>query len=169
MRTNFSVPGREVVGVQVSQIEKIRARALDTFPDTIRGQGHTQKSDSQKARPADSVCFMPEGDRDNQTAPILRVMLSAAIVVSAVTLAVAIVIAVIVDVQSDYLGARSEQGGGFDPSVFPPGNGALWLIGNTFPVLLAILLVVLIAARIVAGTRPDRHRTNDNNLLASGR
>ncbi|HEY8912456.1 hypothetical protein [Lacisediminihabitans sp.] len=111
---------------------------------------------------------MPEVNRVYQTAPILRVMLTAAIVVSAVALAVAIVIAVFVDVQSDYLGARSEQTGGFDPSVFPPWNGALWLIGNMFPVLLAILLVMLIAARIIAGTRRDRHRTTlDDNFVVS--
>lgn len=88
--------------------------------------------------------------------------------VAAVSLAVAIVIAVFVDVPSDYLGARSEQTGGFDPSVFPPWNGALWLIGNMFPVLMAILLVILIVARTIAGTRRDRRRsTLDDNLVVS--
>ena len=88
--------------------------------------------------------------------------------VAAVSLAVAIVIAVFVDVQSDYLGARSEQTGCFDPSVFPPWNGALWLIGNMFPVLMAILLVMLIVTRTIAGTRRDRRRsTLDDNLVVS--
>jgi len=111
---------------------------------------------------------MPEANRDYRTAPLLKVMLSAAIVVSAVSLAVAMVIAVFVDVQSDYLGARSEQTGSFDPSVFPPWNGALWLIGNMFPVLIAVLLVILIVARIVAGTRRDRRgSTLDEDLIVS--
>ena len=85
-------------------------------------------------------------------------MLTAAIAVTAVTLAVTIVIAVLIDVQSDYLGARSEQAGGIDPSVFPPWNGALWVIGNVFPVSITILLVTLIVARITAGTLRDRDR-----------
>ena len=115
-----------------------------------------------------TVSLMPEANRDYRTAPLLKVMLTAAIVVSAVSLAVAIVIAVFVDVQSDYLGARSEQTGGFDPSVFPPWNGALWLIGNLFPVLIAILLVMLIVARIIAGTRRDRRgSTLAENIIVS--
>ena len=96
-------------------------------------------------------------------------LLTAAIVISAVALAVAIVIAVLIDLQSDYLGARSEQGGLFDPSVFPPADWALWLIGNTFPILLAILLGMLIAARIVAGTGHDRLRTIDKHVVMPGR
>jgi hypothetical protein len=91
------------------------------------------------------------------------VVLTAAIVASAVALAVAIVLAVFVDVQSDYLDGRSDKLGGFNPSVFPPLNGALWLVGNTFPVLLAVLLVMLIVARIITGTRRDRDRAIDNN------
>ena len=88
--------------------------------------------------------------------------------VAVVSLAVAIVIAVFVDVQSDYLGARSEQTGGFNPSVFSPWNGAPWLIGNMFPVLMVILLLVLIVARTIAGTRRDRRRsTLDDNLVVS--
>ena len=123
---------------------------------------------SPKGTATATVGFMPEANRDYRTAPLLKVMLSAAIVVSAVSLAVAIVIAVFVDVQSDYLGARSEQTGSFDPSVFPPWNGALWLIGNMFPVLIAVLLVILIVARIVAGTRRDRRgSTLDEDLIVS--
>lgn len=111
---------------------------------------------------------MPDANRDYQTAPLVKAMLTAATVVSAVSLAGAIVIAVFVDVQSDYLGARSEQTGGFDPSVFPPWNGALWLIGNMFPVLIAILLVLLILARTIAGTRCHRRRsTLDDNVVVS--
>jgi hypothetical protein len=90
-------------------------------------------------------------------------------VLSTVALAVAIVVAVLIDLQSDYLGARSEQGGLFDPSVFPPGNWGLWLIGNTFPVVLAILPGMLIAARIIAVTRRDRLRTLDRPVVVSGR
>ncbi|TFC30736.1 hypothetical protein E3O55_07605 [Cryobacterium sp. MDB1-18-2] len=111
---------------------------------------------------------MPKANRDYRTAPFLKVMLTAAIVVSAVSLAVAIAIAVFVDVQSDYLGARSEQTGGFDPGVFPPWNGALWLMGNMFPFLVATLLAMLIVARIVAGTGRDRRgSTLDDNLIVS--
>jgi len=119
-------------------------------------------------RAAVTVSFMPEGNRDFRTAPLLKVMLTAAIVLSAVALAVSIVIAVFIDVQSDYLGTRSEQTGLFDPSVFPPSNGALWLIGNVFPLLMAILLVTLIVARTIAGTQRDRHRRPlDDNLVVS--
>ena len=111
---------------------------------------------------------MSEANRDYRTAPLLKVMLTAAIVVSAISLAVAIAIAVFVDVQSDYLDARSEQTGGFDPGVFPPWNGALWLMGNLFPVLIAILLVMLIVARIIAGTRRDRRgSTLAENIIVS--
>ncbi|MET4706102.1 putative branched-subunit amino acid permease [Frigoribacterium sp. UYMn621] len=117
-------------------------------------------------RPADIVTVMSEVNRDGRTALVSGIVLTAAIVVSAVALAVAIVIAVLVDVQSNYLGIRAEQAGGFDPSVFPPGNVVLWLIGNSFPVLLAILLVLLIAARIIiVGARRDRPRTSDNCLV----
>jgi len=111
------------------------------------------------------VRLMSEVNRVYRTAPQLKLVLTAAIVVSAVALAVAIMIAVFVDVQGDYLGERSEQSGGFDPSVFPPWNGALWLIGNMFPVLLGILLVMLIVARIIAGAGRDRDRTIDNSPL----
>jgi hypothetical protein len=123
---------------------------------------------SPKGTAAATVSFMPEANRDYRTPPLLKVMLTAAIVVSAVSLAVAIVIAVFVDVQGDYLGARSEQTGGFDPSVFPPWNGALWMIGNMFPFLLAILLALLIVARNFAGTGHDRRgSTLDENLIVS--
>ena len=97
-----------------------------------------------------------------RTAPGLKLVLVTAIVVSAVALAVAIVIAVFVDVQSDFLAERSEQSGGFDPSVLPPWNGALWLISNIFPVLVAILLILLIVARSIAGSRRDCDITIDN-------
>ena len=117
---------------------------------------------------ADTFTFMSEINFDWRTQPVLRMLLTAAIVISAVALAVAIVIAVLVDMQSDYLSARSEQGGLFDPSVFPPGNWGLWLIGNTFPILLAILLGMLIAARIVAGTGHDRLRTIDEHVVMPG-
>lgn len=107
------------------------------------------------------VRLMTEVNRVCRTAPGLKLVLITAIVVSAVALAVAIVIAVFVDVQSDFLGERSEQSGGFDPSVFPPWNGALWLISNIFPVLVAILLVLLIVARSIAGSRRDCDITSD--------
>jgi H+/Cl- antiporter ClcA len=110
---------------------------------------------------------MPEASRVHRTAPIVNVLLTTAIVVSAVALAVAIVIAVLVDIQSDFLGTQSEQSGGFDPSVFPPWNGALWLIGNMFPVLLAVLLAILIVARIIAGPSRERDRTVDGDPVAS--
>ena len=119
-------------------------------------------------KPADTVEFVSEIKFDSRTEPVLGMLLTAAVVLSAVALAVAIVIAVLLDLQSDYLGARSEQGGLFDPSVFPPGNWGLWLIGNTFPVLLAILLGMLIAARIVAGTGHDRLRTIDEHVVMPG-
>jgi len=67
---------------------------------------------------------MLEINFDWRTQPVLRMLLTAAIVISAVALVVAIVIAVLIDLQSDYLGARSEQGGLFDPSVFPRGTGS---------------------------------------------
>ena len=119
-------------------------------------------------KPAVTVEFVSEIEFDSRTEPVLGMLLTAAIVLSAVALAVAIVIAVLIDLQSDYLGARSEQGALFDPSVFPPGNWGLWLIGNTFPILLAILLGMLIAARIVAGTGHDRLRTIDEHVVMPG-
>jgi hypothetical protein len=104
---------------------------------------------------------------DRRTSQALRMLFTAAIVLSAVAFGVAIVIAVLIDVQTDYLGSRSEQTGLFDPSVFPPGNEALWLIGNAFPALLAILLGMLIAVRIVSGTGRDRPRSVESDDVAT--
>lgn len=88
--------------------------------------------------------------------------------VAMIPLAIAIVIAVFVDVQSDYLGTRPEQTEGFELSVFPQWNRAPWLIGDMFPLLMAIMLVMLIVARSKDGTRHDRCRsTSDDNLVVS--
>lgn len=148
--------------------ERSAASKTRTLLGRITLNGDTPKS-AADGTAADTFTFMSEIDFDWRTQPVFRMLLTAAIVISAVALAVAIVIAVLIDLQSDYLGARSEQGGLFDPSVFPPGNWGLWLIGNTFPILLAILLGLLIAARIVARTGHDRLRTIDEHVVVSGR
>ena len=150
------------------QAQRSAASKTRTLLGWITSNGDAPES-AADGTAADTFTFMSEIIFDSRTQPVLRMLLTAAIVISAVALAVAIVIAVLIDLQSDYLGARSEQGGLFDPSVFPPGNWGLWLIGNTFPILLAILLGMLIAARIVAGTGHDRLRTIDEHVVVSGR
>ena len=100
--------------------ERSAARETRTLLGWITSNGDAPKS-AADGTAADTFTFMSEINFDRRTQPVLRMLLTAAIVISAVALAVAIVTAVLVDMQSDYLGAQSEQGGLFDPSVFPTG------------------------------------------------
>lgn len=85
--------------------------------------------------------------------PWSKGLLNAGIVITTAALAVSIVIAVMIDVQSGYLANRSESTGGFDPTVFPPFNEALWVIGNLFPWLISLALALLSVARVAVARR----------------
>lgn len=95
-------------------------------------------------------------DGDAAAAATTRLVLTITAAANAVLVAVLVVLAVLVDGQSDILAARSEAGGGFDPSVFPPFDDAIWVLANGAAALAVVILVVLVVLRVVLGRRRSR-------------
>ncbi len=78
----------------------------------------------------------------------LALILNAAIAVGGLLFLASLLHAALAMVQSDYLGAKSEAAGGFDPTVFPPYDTVTWLIALAAPVGIGALLGLIIAARL---------------------
>jgi hypothetical protein len=87
---------------------------------------------------------------DARRSTVVLGLLTAAVVVAAVVFAGSIVQAILSQIQSDYLGNRSEASGGFDPTVFPPFDVLTWLMAIATPVLTGSLLVIAVLTRILA-------------------
>ncbi|MGA0568378.1 hypothetical protein ACO2Q7_13675 [Rathayibacter sp. KR2-224] len=86
---------------------------------------------------------------DTRRPQVLRRLLTATVAVAVVMFAWSITTAILAQVQSDYLGNRSEASGGFDPTVFPPFDVLTWLMAIAAPLSTGSLLVLTITARIV--------------------
>jgi hypothetical protein len=94
---------------------------------------------------------------DTRRPAVVRRLLTSTVAVAAVVFAWSIVSAILAQIQSDYLGNRSEASGGFDPTVFPPFDVLSWLMAIAAPLLTGSLLVLAVAARVVFHRATDQH------------
>jgi hypothetical protein len=94
---------------------------------------------------------------DTRRPAVVGRFLTATVAVAAVVFVGSIVDAILAQVQSDYLGSRSEASGDFDPSVFPPFDVLTWLMAIAAPLFTGSLLVLAIAARIAFHRSTAQH------------
>ena len=95
-------------------------------------------------------------------------LLAATAAVAAVVFAASVVQAILAQIQSDYLGNRSEASGGFDSTVFPPFDVLTWLLAIASPLLTGSLLVIAVVTRIVVQRTTGRPSTADPATTTRG-
>lgn len=115
---------------------------------------------NNSTNPADADAALSSPSSESEI-PVVKAaseqaLMNIAVALGGVLLVAAILNAVLTEAQSDYLGSKSEAGGGFDASVFPPFSNVTWLLAMSAPVALGLLLGVLVTLRVRVGHRSRR-------------